>query len=49
MWSLLLGDIQKLPGRGPGQPAQGIPADAGLAADHFRRSFLTPLFCDSVK
>jgi len=30
LWGLLLGDLQKLPGRGPGHPALGGPAAVGL-------------------
>ena len=31
LWSLLLEDLQKLPGRGPGSPALGVPAGAGVS------------------
>lgn len=32
-----LGDLQKSPGHGPGQPAFGVPAGAGVGADDFQR------------
>ena len=30
LWGLLLGDVQKPPGHGPGPPALGVPAGAGV-------------------
>jgi len=29
LWGALLGDLQQPPGRGPGHPALGVPAEQG--------------------
>jgi len=36
LWGLLLGDLQKSPERGPGHPAVGVPAGAGVGPDGHR-------------
>jgi len=43
-----LGDVQKPSGHGPGQPALGRPAQAGLDKTPSRGPFQPQPFCDSV-
>lgn len=42
------GYLLKLPGHGPGNPALGGPAGAGVGSDACRGPCLPQLFCDSV-
>jgi len=52
LWDLLLGDLQKPPGNGPGQPALGGPAGVGVGADDLQGCLLNSaiLWCrDPVK
>jgi len=48
LWDLLFGDLSKPPGHGPGHPALGVPARAGIGADGPRGPFPPQPFCDSM-
>jgi len=39
LWGLLLGDLQKLLGRGAGHPALDVPAEVGVGSDGSRGTF----------
>lgn len=38
LWNLVLGDVQKPCGRGPGHPAMGVPAWAGVGPEDAKKS-----------
>jgi len=40
LWGLLLGDLPKMPGCGPGHPALGVPDGAGLGPEGPFESYL---------
>jgi len=42
LWSLLLEELQKLPGHKPGQPPLGVPAGARIGPDELQRTLLIP-------
>ena len=48
LWGLLLGDLPELPGRGPGHPALGVPAGAGVGPDGHRGHCQPQPCCGSV-
>lgn len=48
LWSLLLGDLQKPPGHGPGPAAPGVSAGAEAGPDGQRGASQTQPFWDSV-
>ena len=47
LWSLLLGDLQKLPGHGPDNCSLCFPAGSGVGPDGPRDPFQSQTFCDS--
>lgn len=48
LWGLLLGDLPKVPGDGPGQPAMRGPAGAGVRADGLRVPIQPQPLCGSL-
>ena len=48
LWGLLLGNMPKLPGRGPVHPALGTPAGGRLEPEESRGPFQPQPSCDVV-